>query len=284
MTMAPGYFFIGGPPKSGTTWVQRTLDLHPEIVCSGEGHMHEYVARPMAQMFDAYNRKLAVVGDVVYEGQPYCPPVTREDQFQMIRAVMTILMDRRSKPGARMIGDKTPANGKVLDDLHRFFPELKFISVQRDPRDVAASRLGHAERSGFPEAADRGSDFYMEVVKAAVEDWLMVHQRVRSYAGRFPEKVVFTRYEDLLADPARELGRLLDFLGVTSGEALLADLVARSSFEAFSGGRRPGEESKGSFYRKGVAGDWRNAVSERALALIVSGCGEAAAEQGYRLD
>jgi hypothetical protein len=282
--MAPGYFFVGGPPKSGTTWVQRTLDLHPEIVCSGEGHMHEYIARPMAQMFREYNAKLATVGDVVYEGQPYCPPLVLAEQFQMIRAVMEILMQRRSKPGVRMIGDKTPANGKILDDFDRIFPELKYVSVQRDPRDVAASRLGHALRTGYAEVADRDSDFHLDVVKAAVEDWMLVFQRVAAYAGHRPGKVAYTRYEDLLADPAGELSRLFDFLGVSSTPDLLADIVARSSFEAFSGGRRPGEESTASFYRKGVAGDWRNTLSEKARAHVAEICGEAAAQAGYRLD
>jgi hypothetical protein len=282
--MAPGYFFVGGPPKSGTTWVQRTLDLHPEIVCSGEGHMHEYIAHPMAQMFREYNAKLTTVGNVVYEGQPYCPPVSYDEQFRMIRAVMEILMKRRSKPGVRMIGDKTPANGKVLDDFDRFFPGLKYISVQRDPRDVAASRLGHALRSGFAEAADRDSDFHMDVVRAAMEDWMLIFRRVASYAGHRPGKVAYTRYEDLLADPGGEISRVFDFLGVSTPPELLADIVARSSFEAFSGGRRPGDERKDSFYRKGVAGDWRNTLSEKALAHVAAVCGEAAAQAGYRLD
>ncbi len=39
-------FFIAGAPKSGTTWVQRLLDAHPEIVCSGEGHFANKIAPP----------------------------------------------------------------------------------------------------------------------------------------------------------------------------------------------------------------------------------------------
>ncbi len=30
-------FFILGPPKSGTSWVQGALGSHPEIFCAGEG-------------------------------------------------------------------------------------------------------------------------------------------------------------------------------------------------------------------------------------------------------
>ena len=31
-------FFVGGAPRSGTTWMQHMLDAHPDISCRGEGH------------------------------------------------------------------------------------------------------------------------------------------------------------------------------------------------------------------------------------------------------
>ena len=30
-------FFVGGAPRSGTTWLQQLLDCHPDICCRGEG-------------------------------------------------------------------------------------------------------------------------------------------------------------------------------------------------------------------------------------------------------
>src|SRR5215210_5260554 len=30
-------FFVVGRPKSGTTWLQRMLNQHPEVICRGEG-------------------------------------------------------------------------------------------------------------------------------------------------------------------------------------------------------------------------------------------------------
>jgi hypothetical protein len=30
-------FFVVGQGKSGTGWLQKTLDFHPEVLCSGEG-------------------------------------------------------------------------------------------------------------------------------------------------------------------------------------------------------------------------------------------------------
>ena len=34
-------FFVLGQQKSGTTWLMRTLDAHPEILCRGEGKLFD---------------------------------------------------------------------------------------------------------------------------------------------------------------------------------------------------------------------------------------------------
>jgi hypothetical protein len=64
-------FFACGAPKSGTTWLQRVLDAHPEISCSGEGHFIDRFSAPLAEVVREYNRHLGVVETQVYEGRPY---------------------------------------------------------------------------------------------------------------------------------------------------------------------------------------------------------------------
>jgi hypothetical protein len=276
-----GYFFIGGAPKSGTTWMQRSLDLHPEIVCSGEGHLHEFIVRPLAEMIDRYNAKMSTVAETVYEGKPYCPAVSRRELAEIARTIMVLLMGRRTKSGARLIGDKTPAYAWVVDDLAVLFPEMKFVFMVRDPRDVVASRIGQALRTGYADAADRSSETYRKIVKGVGWDWRTMVQHTRAFAERRPAQITTVRYEDLLGNRRGELARVFDFLGVSTSRAQLDEIVGGSSFEAFSGGRRPGTEDLGSFYRKGVAGDWRNHLSDEALELLHAECGAELALAGY---
>ena len=40
-------FFIGGAPRSGTTWLQLLLDCHPEVSCRGEGLFWKELAEPL---------------------------------------------------------------------------------------------------------------------------------------------------------------------------------------------------------------------------------------------
>ena len=47
-------FFVCGPPKAGTTWVQHILDAHPKISCSGEGHFHTKVGKPFVAAMCEY--------------------------------------------------------------------------------------------------------------------------------------------------------------------------------------------------------------------------------------
>jgi hypothetical protein len=275
------FFFIGGAPKSGTTWMQRALDLHPEIACSGEGHLHEFIARPINEMVTKYNAKLSAVAKIVYEDKPYLPPVSRDELLELTRVVMTMMLMRRTKPGARLIGDKTPANAHVVGDLSWLFPEMKFILMLRDPRDVAASRIGHALRSGYVDAADRDSEGYRKVVSAAAVDWRGAFEQTQDFARRRPAQCTIVRYEDLVRDPAGELARVLAFLEMETTSEQLAAIVEGSSFNALSGGREAGVEDGRSFYRKGVVGDWPNHLTDEALQILEEQCGAAMRLAGY---
>lgn len=279
--MSESYFFIGGAPKSGTTWLQRCLDLHPHITCSGEGHFHEQIVLPIGEMLGKYNARLSAVAQFVYEGAPYYAPLRRGDQFRIARMVIADLMKRRLKPGTRFIGDKTPANAKIIDDLHVLFPEMKFVAMLRDPRDVAASRLAHSVKNGHTAAADRTSQLYGQIVQAAAEDWRASVTCTHAFADRRPDSIVFVRYEDLLERPAGELRRVLGLLGAEASDATVAAMVAGSSFQAFSGGRPRGVEDRSSFYRKGVKGDWPNYLDEAAVQRLLDTCGPALGLAGY---
>jgi hypothetical protein len=48
-------FFIGGVAKSGTTWLQILLDLHPNITCKGEGHFPNTFAPLLKGVLDMHN-------------------------------------------------------------------------------------------------------------------------------------------------------------------------------------------------------------------------------------
>ncbi|WP_041328070.1 sulfotransferase domain-containing protein [Rubrobacter xylanophilus] len=105
---------------------------------------------------------------------------------------------------------------------------------------------------------------------------------VRRWRDR--KDAVHVRYEDLLRDTPGELRRVFREL---TGERLSAErasaIAEEFSFER-QARRRPGQEDRGSFLRKGVAGDWRNYFGPEARRVFDRYAGEELILLGYERD
>lgn len=274
-----GKVFVAGAPKSGTTWMQRLLDAHPDVVCSGEGHYVTRIGRRFAELVRSYNRELGIEAEQVYQGAPYYRAIAQEEFDLLLRLTcLTVLGQRHA--GEAVIGDKTPRYAESLPQLTRVFPEALIVHVVRDPRDVAVSRLHHAHRAGYPEALTAGSERRRELLDNAISAWVSVVARARVFAERAPDRLVELRYEDLLADAAGRIGPVFRRLGVAADAATCAAAVDAASFRRASG-RRPGEEAPESFLRKGVAGDWTTALDPQEAARVADGCRTEMERHGY---
>ncbi|SEQ34820.1 Sulfotransferase family protein [Faunimonas pinastri] len=273
-------FFVSGAPKSGTTWLQKLLDAHPEIVCSGEGHFVEKLAAPLMNVRNEYNRHMQLVAERVYQGKPYYQPMGGRETLGLARSFILQLMGKRQTPETRALGDKTPRYTQFLPDLNVLFPEALFLNIVRDPRDVTVSRLHHARRAGYAAALDPASDDYRQLVKNAAEAWLAAQQKVDAFAQAHPSRLLEVRYEDLLERPEAEAAKAFLFLGVGHVPDVVTAAVTASSFEALSG-RKRGEESGSSFFRKGVAGDWVDVLDAAALRTVRAICGDGMDRKGY---
>lgn len=267
-------FFVCGAPKSGTTWVQRILDEHPQVACAGEGHFIQRFTIPAAKVVNEYNGQLALESERVYEGRPYYAPVDQAEFDEVARTfILGRLQSRKPGPEVRWRGDKTPGYTRHLPQLHRLFPQARIIHVLRDPRDVAVSRMGHHRRVGREDALTPGSEQHRLALQGAMRSWIEAVSRVDSFAAAHPDVVLELRYGNLHADPAAEITRLFSFLGADTDPALIARIAQATSFQAMSG-RKPGEEDPEAFLRNGMPGDWKNRLDAETAALIMEACGE----------
>jgi Sulfotransferase domain len=95
---------------------------------------------------------------------------------------------------------------------------------------------------------------------------------------------IHVRYEDLRRETARELQRVVRGLaGRRLGPEEATAIVEEFSFERQTG-RKPGEEDRKSFLRKGVVGDWRNHFSSEARVTFDRYAGEELILLGYERD
>ena len=98
------------------------------------------------------------------------------------------------------------------------------------------------------------------------------------------EDVTHVRYEDLRRNTAVELQRIvLELTGRRLGLEEVVTIAEEFSFER-QAGRRPGEEDKRSFLRKGVVGDWRNHFSPKARETVDRDAGDELILLGYERD
>jgi hypothetical protein len=96
--------------------------------------------------------------------------------------------------------------------------------------------------------------------------------------------VVYVRYEDLKKNTIEELRRIVF---ERSGKQLFVNeaknIVEEFSFSRMTG-RKPGEEKKTSFIRKGIVGDWRNYFCQRAKKVFDFYAGAYLIKLGYEED
>jgi len=313
-------FFVVGLAKSGTTWLMKTLDAHPEVLCKGEGrffgeeYRREVLARTQTkqQPSSLYN---ALLGSEYLRLWIERSVWTREGETEeQIRDFVRLATDyflttELSKSGKKVVGDKTPLLGpKFVEEIHEIYPEAKVIHIIRDGRDQAVSFIhqqgnrakrgrthrlspeelakSEAYRRSPQELAKTGEGMFAEkTLRKAAQNWdLRVGQAIEDGPALFGDAYTEVRYEDLLERPNQEIERLLGFLRVDTDRKLVERCVSSATFEKLSKGRERGQEDPTSFYRKGVAGDWKDLFNERDRQVYKEEAGELLIRLGYERD
>lgn len=285
-----GHFIVTGVTKSGTTWLQRMLDSHPQIACGGESKLNVFLTQ-LGPALRAYNEALDKTNDKIYREQAVYPPLGQPQA----RAVMQYLfLDRlgavqraaaaAGKAGSlEWIGDKDPDYKRDLASWRAILPEARLVSTTRDGRDCYVSLWFHLYPEREPLAAANRADFLGRIESHAAT-WRDTMAKFGRDAAEHDGRHFAIRYESLLQDAAGEMARLFQWLGCDASEATVAAVVERNAFAVASGGRQPGEADPQSFLRKGIAGDWKNHFDAECNRRYCAVAGEALSSAGYPLD
>jgi Sulfotransferase family len=286
-------FFVVGQQKSGTTWLMRMLDAHPEILCRGEGRffgqwrqkslVKSGEMRPPSSLL--YALREAEYLRLWVERSVWSRNDGADEHLHNLArmAVDYFLRGELAKTGKRMVGDKSPLlTAETVEEISAVYPEARLIHIIRDGRDAAVSAAHHARNFGRARETKRedGGLFEETQLRKLAADWsARVGRTVEDGPRLFGDRYVEVRYEDLLVQPEREMARLLRFLGADEGGA--GRCVVAASFERLSEGRTRGEEDPSSFFRKGVAGDWRGSFTEGDRRVFEEEAGGLLAKLGY---
>ena len=258
-------FFIVGAQKSGTTWLQKSLNSLDGIHCLGEGHFVDKLLMPVAQTRHEYNQFMGVVQQRVYEGQGFYGPIQDQEFLRMMQAWILNIMLRNAKASQDSIlaiGDKTPANSFHIPVFKQLFPRSRFIHILRDGRDVAVSAFRHRERIQQETSQGQANLDINAEAPQLLSKWAGFTRAVRkAETAGIPVHTV--RYEAMLDDGVASLRGCVDHLLPENsiGDDQLQAAVAANSFQALSGGREPGDINANSNLRRGQAGSWRDELA-----------------------
>lgn len=272
------YFCIRGYMKSGTNWVCRLLNQHPDVHSSGEFHWHRYL--------ETYLKNNRVFQNIAQQ--------EAEDAFirRDLEALFLRTMDHLAPANAKFVGDRTP---------HKLHPivirKAPHISVVRDCRDIIVSRMFHyfnlpdisnyfqrkPEREKIRQCFVDDPWFFHKHPEKLLHDEAFVRQTSRQWReflnkdrhtvechSNLPVRVV--KYESLHANLEEEVLELVSFIGADP------EKMPPVPKYLFPGHKK---EQPNSFNRKGVVGDWRNYITEDVVKWINAEAGDELIRQNY---
>ena len=193
-----GHVFLLGFPRSGTTLLEVLLDGHPRVASLDE---HELLTEGI-QRFMGEPRDLSALARA------------SEEELRPLRAAY---WDRVREGEAEVCGkvfvDKYPMNTLKLPLIARLFPNAKILFACRDPREVVLACF----RRRFKMNAATYELLTLPGAAALYDGVMGVAELLRPAFGARWHVV---RYETLVADFAREMRGICDFLGLEWIEGL----------------------------------------------------------------
>jgi hypothetical protein len=262
-------FFVDGQPRSGTTWLQQMLDGHPDVCCRGEAMFRDHLAVPLDRVMRARHQELHNRNVSIFRHTGGYPlPDAGDTQFLLGTAILSAFRDQSRGGNYLAIGEKTPGNIFFFPQLQSLFPHARLISIARDPRDVITSNW-HRFQSGSNQDDAAKAAFIGKVLPLAGE-WM---RTMLAFRERYPDNFRVVTYENLHRAPAETLAGLFRFLRVSDAGGIVSDCIARTAFARQTGGRPAGVAEDGSFFRKGVVGDWPSTLTPAMNETVLRALG-----------
>jgi hypothetical protein len=282
---------IIGSPRSGTTWLQMLLGAHPAVASPQETDLFRMYLQPLAQSWDRQVEWLRdTSNDRRRKGLPTVVDAARFHELGHDFVAATIDEVRARKPGSHIVVEKSPGHSTCTDVIERFWPEATFIHVIRDGRDVAASLVAAS--------TEFGRNFAPGSVGRAARMWRTRLDGARQ-AKDAPGGYIEVRYEELHTDGAATLQRAYAACGLEVSLDDCAATVQQFAFDKvsasgavatsiitggeFDGDARTRVEPRG-FFRKGVAGGWRDDWEFPQRHDFDAAAGDMLIELGYERD
>jgi sulfotransferase family protein len=205
--------FICGATRSGTTLMRLMLDAHPDMAIPGETHF----LPPMIQASARRQRSADELATMVIEAERWGDFHLSEDELRArfdaldplnctdaIRAFYRLYAE---KQGKQRWGDKSPGYVRSMILLEKAMPEVRFVHMIRDGRDVALSLVPR--------------DWGPKTMAGAADLWRRRIEKARRQAPKL-RHYMEVHYEDLITDQEAVLRQVAEFIELPWDPVMLA--------------------------------------------------------------
>ena len=192
----PGFIFVGGAPRSGTTLLQNMLDSHPQIT-GGPEFLHLPDIIRLRRLMQPNLRKGWL--------DEYCTKAQADAYIKQM--IDNFLLPIARNTPTSLISEKTPANIKVFADLAELYPDALFIQLLRDPRAVVASMLKVGRRARKKGIQTQG---FTRSIAEAASYLSKCYADGMAFQSRNDAKLLTIKYEDLVKNPEALTHRICD--------------------------------------------------------------------------
>ncbi len=213
--------FIGGCGRSGTTLLRVMLNSHPEVYAGPEMNTHVNLLERLDR-YPFLPRRAYLLHDhdeLMRLARRFELTFEKVMQCRVEAACLADFLDRLLREASRSHGaprwaEKTPKNCTILPFLSRYFPQMHFVHVIRDGRDVVISLRHHPRfrEDGTPTNITRP-------ISECLARWLGDTQAALAFRNEPWYHEV--RYEELLERPEEVLTKLCADIGLQFDTSML---------------------------------------------------------------
>ncbi len=256
--------FIGGCPRSGTTLARSLVGIHPKIASPKK----EYY------IFN-WNKNRKYIKDIFGFSFKEIDDITKKNK-DVISCTEKILRSYMEKKNKQLVLLKRPSYIIVSGKLFSFFPNMKFINIIRDGRDVACSLRTHPKRKivdGNIIPTGIKNPF-----KWCIINWVIsINQgfKIRRY-----KNYIEVKYEDLVKKPVNSMEKIYDFLGLEMiDKNILFDFYKHENYNDHIQNIEVGKP-----IYKNTIGRWKKDMNEKEKKIFKNMAGELLIKLGYEKD